>query len=141
MHIVELEKLTNSRAACVAAYVGHAELTAAVDQRYPSFRYDTPALAAMDGERCAGIVAYSLDDDDALICVRFAAVAPDYRHKPVLAGLLSHLRAKFRRQAWRAIEFTYHEANPLMAHAASRLGARVVTHTAQIDIPNDGTRK
>lgn len=136
MKIVELEKLTQSLGAVRLAYAGLAELMAAVDQRYASFRYDAPALAAMDGDQCAGILVYSLDDEDGVVCVRFAAVAPAYRTRPVLAGLLSHLRAKFKGQQYRAIEFTYHDDNPLMSHAAARLGATVITHTAHVGIPN-----
>lgn len=133
LRIAEVEKLSHDAKANVLAGRGTLLLAERGLTRWIGGCWDNRAFAAYRGDDCVGVLAFTEDDTDLSIRVTLAHVAAG-AGSMVLAALCGALRARYRHTPFRTVEFTWHEGNPDMANAAARLGARVVRHTAEIDI-------
>lgn len=132
--IVEIDKLSHSRAATITAQRGALLLMERGITNYPA-SWDSKALAAMSGEACVGILTIKEDEDDLTVTVTHAHVTTEGRSLMALGGLLVRLREKYRGTKFKEIWFTYHEANDDMAGAAKAFGAEIALYRAKYVIP------
>jgi len=132
--IDEIEKLVRSPAAMQAAMRGSLALMERGLFLYPP-DWATPALAAMEGDVCVGVLCLTYDADDSVARVDLAWCDP--AHPSALKSLLLRLRRIARSKGLRYVRFLAHTANDDMAKAGKALGAEPFTLGYRIDITKE----
>lgn len=134
VRIDEIEKLVRSPAAMEAATRGSLILMEKGLHLYPP-DWATPALAAMEGDRCVGVLCLTYDLDDSVARVDLAWCDPE--RPSALGALLLRLRRVAQAKGLRYVRFTAHADNDDMAKAGKALGAEPFTLGYRIDISKD----
>ncbi|WP_332657346.1 hypothetical protein [Brevundimonas sp.] len=129
--ITVLEKLVQSQPASTAAARGTLSLMERGFSRYPA-AWDKPAIAAMRGDQCHGVLVLGPDLDDMTVDVRLAWCDP--QTPPVFALMLIALRRWCRERRITEVFFTHHEGNLDMARIGSALGAQPYSYTFKIPV-------
>ena len=135
--LIELAKLSQSQVALTAAYRGGFILQERGWTRYPAASWDKPAIVAMAGERCVGVLNFHEEHDELYLVIDFAFVDPAY--PAALATMMARFRSKYRGSHFDSVRFTCHEGNEQMAKAVSMLGLRPVSSSYRLPIARLGT--
>lgn len=131
MKIVEVEKLASSNALSTAAARGSLSLMERGLVNYGA-AWDKPAIGALDGDRCVGVLVLSHDDVENFVTVSLAWCDP--AHPAALTRLLVRLRQWVRRRKAEHVYFTAHDANTDMARAAEAVSAEAYSRTYRVAI-------
>jgi hypothetical protein len=134
--IVEVEKLVQVPAAMIAATRGSLILMEKGLHHYPA-DWDSPALAAMEGEACVGVLCLTYDANVSTARVDLAWCDPE--RPSALKCLLLRLRRIARAKGLRYVRFTAHPANEAMANAGEAVGAEVFTIGYRVDLQREAT--
>lgn len=131
MEIIELEKVCRSQAVSIAAAHGAMSLIERGLSRY-GHDWNAPAIAAMDGDRCIGVLLVTVDDAEKSANVSLAWCAAD--NPKTLTALLTRLRFWCRERQIREIFFTAHDDNEFMAKAATAVGATTWSRKFRVEL-------
>jgi hypothetical protein len=132
--IIELEKLCRSPAAMLAATRGSVLLMEKRLYLYPP-HWGTPALAAMEGDTCVGVLCLTYDEDDGEARVDLAWCDPE--RPSALKCLLLRLRRIAKAKGLRYVRFTAHTANDDMSDAGRAVGAETFTIGYRVDLQKE----
>ena len=134
--IIELPKLSQSHAALTAAYRGGFVLQEQGWTRYPAASWNKPAIVAMAGDQCVGVLNFSEDDDDLILSIDFAFADP--QHPAALTMMLARFRSKYRGSRFESIRFTCHPGNEQMMKAVAVMGLSPVSSSYRVPIERLG---
>lgn len=132
--IVEVEKLCRLPAAMRAATKGSLIPMDKGLHLYPP-DWATPALAAMEADRCVGVLCLTYDEEESTARVDLAWCDPD--RPAALLALLVRLRRVALAKGLRFVRFTAHTANDSMAKAGKAVGAELFTVGYRVDLQKD----
>lgn len=124
IRLVELAKLSQSQEALTAAYRGGLVLQERGWLRFPAACWDQPAIVAMAGDQCVGVLNYREVEDELYVSVDYAFAEPG--HPVALATMLARFRSKYRGSRFESIRFGCHAGNAPMAKAVAALGLKPV---------------
>lgn len=127
--IITLEKVCLNQAVSHAAAKGMMSLIERGFSRY-GHPWNLPAIAAMEGEDCVGVLLIKHDEQDNTAAVSLAWC--DEKHKSILARLLIRLRSMCEEKGVKEVFFTCHDENGMMAKAAKSLCAAPFSHTYRV---------
>ena len=129
VQIVVIEKCCRSQPVSLAAAKGMMSLIERGFSRY-GHPWDLPAIAAMDGGTCLGVLLVKHDEVENTANVSLAWCDDD--HPDLLARLLLRLRQWCISKDIREVDFTCHDDNGDMAKAAKALNAEPWSHTYRV---------
>ena len=129
VEIVVVEKVCRSQTVSHAAAKGMMSLIERGFSRY-GHPWDLPAIAAMEGGECVGVLLIKHDDQDNTATVSLAWC--DEKHQSVLAQMLLRFRSMCAEKDVKEVFFTCHDDNGMMAKAAKALSAERYSHTYRV---------
>lgn len=129
--VVLLNHVCRNQGASVAAARGALSLMERGFSRY-GHAWDLPAIAAMDGSECVGVLLLEHLERENTLNVALAWCSDE--HPRALAAMLLRLRDWCRFHSVSEVTFTAHQGNSHMEKAAAALQATMVSRTYRVKL-------